>query len=268
MRFFIFTITLLVALYCNAQDYNKVFNTEFKEAMTLYSNGNYQASFAKMKNIAMQGFPLAQIELARDYDSGAGCTVDFNAAYSWMYKAANNTTWNKVPQGVQDFQGVAFFYLGIYSMEGMGTQKNMNNAVNYWQKGCRYASPYQANCFLQLAFGYQRGWGNLTKDLAKAREMFKKASDLGDPDAPYHLAEFYAQGIGGVSQSEPNAFYYIKLSAERGYADGQCLLGEIYENGYCGQQKNVTLAKEWFKKAARQGQSDAIGYLTELGETW
>ena len=127
------------------------------------------------------------------------------------------------------------------------------------------ADAYVRNCW--DGFDYSLFTG-LDKNLSKAKDMFKMASDLGDPDAPYYLAEFYAQGIGGATQSDSEAFKYIKLSAERGYADGQCLLGEIYDNGYIGQPKNRPLAIEWWKKAAKQGNSNAIGYLTELGVSW
>lgn len=267
-RFLVSFVFLFMALMSYAQDYNSIMNGDFKNAIRLHQNGQLQQSHVKMKAIAEIGFPLAQFELARNYDSGMGCSANFNEAYKWMSKAAYNTTWNKVPESVRDFQGAAFFYLGLYNMEGMGTSKNMAEAVKLWQKGSAYTSPYQANCYLQLGFGYQRGWGGLDKNLSKARDMFKNASDLGDPDAPYYLAEFYAQGIGGVSQSDLEAFKYIKLSAERGYAAGQCLLGEIYDNGYIGQPKNRSLAIEWWKKAAKQGNSDAIGYLTELEISW
>lgn len=265
-------LLLLLSLFCflcsYAQDYGRIFNTEFKDAMMLQKNGAYNAAHKKIENLAKQGFPLAQIELARDFDSGMGCVVDFSEAYKWMYKAAYNTTWMKVPLPLQKWRGDAYFYLGMYSMEGMGTIKDLKMAVKYWEKGSEYASIYQANCFLQLAFSYEKGWGSLTKDLKKARELYKKASDLGDPDAPYYLGVYYGNGIGGVSQNDANAFYYIKLSAERGYAAGQSLLGEIYDNGYFGQKKNESLAIEWWKKAAKQGYSTAIGYLTELGVTW
>jgi len=257
-----------MALISYAQDYNSIMDGDFKNAINMQKNGQLQQSHIKMRAIAEKGFPLAQFEIARNYDSGMGCSVDFNEAYKWMLKAANNTTWNKMPESVQGFQGAAFFYLGIYYMNGMGTSKNLAEAVKLWQKGSTYSSPYQANCFLQLGFGYQRGWEGLDKNLSKAKDMFKKASDLGDPDAPYYLAEFYAQGIGGVLQSDSEAFKYIKLSAERGYPDGQCLLGEIYNNGYLGQATNHSLAIEWWKKAAKQGHSEAIGYLTESGVSW
>ena len=257
-----------LSITLNAQDYNVIMNNDFKDAIDLQKNGQLQQAHVKIKYIAEKGFPLAQYELARNYDSGMGCSVDFNEAFKWMSKAAYNTTWDKMPETVRDFQGAAFFYLGMYHMNGMGTSKNMVEAVKLWQKGSTYTSPYQANCYLQLGFGYQRAWGGLDKSLSNAKYMFKKASDLGDPDAPYYLAEFYAQGIGGVLQNESEAFNYIKLSAERGYADGQCLLGEIYDNGYIGQPKNRTLAIEWWKKAAKQGNSNAIGYLTELGVSW
>lgn len=261
-------VILFLSLISYAQDYNTIMNGEFKSAIELQQNGQLQQAYIRMKSIAEKGFPLAQFELARDYDSGMGCSANFNEAYKWMLKAAYNTTWNRMPESVRDFQGAAFFYLGMYNMMGMGTSKNIVEAIRLWQKGSVYASPYQANCYLQLGFGYQRGLGGLEKNLSKAREMFKKASDYGNSDAPFYLAEFYAQGIGGVSQSESEAFKYIKLSAERGYANGQCLLGEIYDNGYIGQPKSRSLAIEWWKKAAKQGNSDAIGYLTEIGESW
>lgn len=264
-----FTIAVLfTALISYAQDYNSVLNGDFKDALRMQQNGQLQQSHAKMRTLADKGFPLAQIELARNYDSGMGCPVDFNEAYKWMSQAAYNTTWNKLPESVRDYQGTALFYLGIYSMEGMGTDESIAEAVKFWQKGSTYRSPYQANCFLQLAFGYERGWEGLTKSPTKAVEMFKKASDLGDADAAFYLAVYYANGDGGLKQSDLDAFNYTKLSAERGFSKAVLAMGVIYEGGEFGQIRDMDKAVEWYIKAAKMNMAEAIVRLSELGVNW
>ena len=265
-------IFLLVAtslsIISYAQDYNSIMKGDFKEAISLQQNGQLQQSHIKMRTLADKGFPLAQFELARNYDSGMGCAVDFVEAYKWMSKAAYNTTWDKVPESVRDFQGAAFFYLGIYNMSGMGTAKNLAEAVKLWQKGSAYSSPYQANCFLQLAFGYERGWDGLIRSPYKAVEMFQKASDLGDADAAFYLAVYYANGDGGLKQSDLNAFNYTKLSAERGFSNAVLAMGTIYEGGEFGQIRDMDKAVEWYIKAAKMNVTDAIVRLSELGVNW
>ncbi len=229
-------------------------------------------AFEKMKDCANQGNPFAQHELARDYETGEGCSPNFTEAYKWMLASATNPNWGKLTNEQRQFwdhsQGDSYFYLGYYCSAGIGTDEDMKKAMDYWKKGSEYRGRRQKNCFLQLAFGYLGGLGGYPQSSKKAFEMFKKASDLGDPDAPYYLSEFYQKGIGGVLQSDSEAFKYIRLSAERGYPDGQSLLAEIYYNGFLGQPKNHSLAVEWWKKAAKQGQSNAIGCLTELGVSW
>lgn len=272
-------ITLFSCIVANAQITGEM-EACYIEAWNLYldglrdkDNNKLKQAFEKMKVSANQGHPFAQHELARDYDSGVGCSVNLQEAYKWMYASATNPNWRKLTEEQMKFwndysQGDSYFFLGIYCMEGMGTTKDYERAIKYWTEGSQYHGHYQKNCFLQLAFFYERGWGGLPKNPNKAVEMFQKASDLGDADAAFYLAVYYANGDGGLQQSKQKAFNYTKLSAERGYSKAIFAMGTIYEGGEFGQLRNMEKAIEWYILAAKKNYADAIVRLSELGVNW
>lgn len=257
--------------------------TEYMEAWNLFIDGDdnndpikFVQSFEKMKALALKGFPPAQYELARDYEHGTGCSVNIGEAFKWMKTCADNPEWDKSsisspgksPSLHAFSRGSAYLQLGMYYIFGLGVTKNMEKAVACWQRGKEYPGPVQGTCYLQLAFAYERGWGGLPKDLKKAVEMYKKGTDLGDPDAPFYLSVYYANGDGGLPQSGTDAFYYTQLSAQRGFIKAMFAMGIIYEGGEFGQQRDMKKAIQWYIKAAKNNNSDAIIRLSELGINW
>lgn len=254
---------------------------EYMEAWNLFIDGDdyndnkkLVQSFEKMKAVAQKGFPPAQYELARDYDGGVGCSVDFVEAFKWMKTCADNPEWNSFyahklngePPTERSFsRGSAYFMLGTYYMSGIGVTENMEQAISCWQKGKDYSGALQGTCYLQLAFGYEKGWGNLPVDYKKAVEMFKKGTDFGDPDAPFYLSIYYANGEGGLPQSDADAFHYTRLSAQRGYAKAMFAMGSILEFGWFGQSRDMKQAIQWYIKAAKKHNSEAMIRLSELG---
>ena len=276
MRIVLILVTMLsFCVKAEAQSGN-VF-TDYMEAWNLFIDGDDNndpkklvQSFEKMRVLAQKGFPPAQYELARDYDGGVGCSVNFAEAFRWMKTCADNPDWedfsdNSTPALHAFSRGSAYFQLGVYYMNGVGVAKNTAQALAYWQKGKEYPGPVQGTCYLQLAFAYERGWGRYNKDSRKAAEMYKKATDLGDPDAPFYLSVYYANGDGGLPKNDADAFYYTQLSAQRGFVKAMFAMGIIFEDGYFGQQHDMNKAIQWYIKAAKNGNSDAIVRLSELG---
>lgn len=277
----IFVLMTMLSFCMKAESQSGNLFTDYMDAWNLFIDGDDNndpqkmvLSFQKMKVLAQKGFPPAQYELARDYDGGIGCSVDFTEAFRWMKICADNPEWNNfsgaslnggAPLLHAFSRGSAYFTLGTYYSNGMGVARNMEQAVAYWQKGKEYPGPVQGTCYLHLAFAYEKGVGGLPKDLRKATEMLKKGSDLGDPDAPFYLSVYYANGDGGLPQSDTDAFNYTQLSAQRGFVKAMFAMGIIFEGGYFGQQQNMDKAIQWYIKAAKNGNSDAIVRLSELG---
>ena len=278
---FVFVLVTMFSFCMKAEAQSGNVFTDYMEAWNLFIDGDNQndskklaQSFEKMKAVAQKGFPPAQYELARDYEGGVGCSVDFAEAFKWMKTCADNPEWNgfsantfngDTPAERSFSRGSAYFMLGVYYMAGIGVTKNVEQAVSCWQKGKDYPGAVQGTCYLQLAFGYQRGWGSLPVDHKKAVEMFKKGSDFGDADAPFYLSIYYANGEGGLPKSDANAFYYTKLSAQRGYVEAMLAMGNILEFEWFGQRRDMEQAIQWYIKAAKKHNSEAIIRLSELG---
>ena len=277
-KLFVLFVFITISISINAQITGEM-ELAYIEAWNLLNDGHrnkddikLKQAFEKMKASANMGHPFAQHELARNYETGEGCPVNFEEAYRWMYLAANNPNWSKMTDEQKKFWdnsiGDSFFFLGVYCMDGIGTSKDMKRAMDYWQQGSQNKGFYQKNCYLQLAFGYEQGWGGYVRSANKAVEMFKKASDLGDADAPFYLASYYTHGEGGLKQSDENAFNCTKLSAERGFVQAIYAMGIIYEGGYFGQISDMKKAVEWYIMAAKRKYTDAIVRLSELGVDW
>jgi TPR repeat protein len=85
--------------------------------------------------------------------------------------------------------------------------------------------------------------------------MDKKAAELGDPLALYHVGASYKEGIG-VQQDDKKAFEWYLKSAEQGFDVAQYTAGVCYYEGE-GVEKNLFSGFAWVKKAAEQGHRKA-----------
>lgn len=121
----------------------------------------------------------------------------------------------------------------------------------------------------KLARAYAYGDG-VTKDRDKEVILYRKAAELGNPDAMYKLAFFHSVGFCGVQEDKTKANdLYRKAAAgfhqaaEQGNADAQLSLCECYMRGR-GVAKNIQQAIMWLRKAAKQGNCEAMYWLGSL----
>lgn len=91
----------------------------------------------------------------------------------------------------------------------------------------------------------------VTKDPAKALELFRKSADMGNDKAQCIIAQMYYDGTG-VPQSNLKAFEYFLNSAEQGNALAQYRVALMYKNGIA-VPVNTSKAFAYFKKSAEQG---------------
>ena len=90
------------------------------------------------------------------------------------------------------------------------------------------------------------------ENYALAEQYFSKATDLGNTNAAYYLAEMYMDGIG-VPQDQPRAVALMEGAAAQGNMYAQRAMGWQYLNGLA-VKKDVERARELFQKAADQGE--------------
>src|SRR6056297_611161 len=106
----------------------------------------------------------------------------------------------------------------------------------------------------ELGLKYYEGNG-VPEDKKKAFKLFKKAAELGYPEAQNFLGHMYSKGEG-VQEDNEKAIEWFEKSAKLGYPEPQNNLGGMYVTGDCGIKDNKRALK-WFKKAAEQGHSEA-----------
>jgi TPR repeat protein len=96
----------------------------------------------------------------------------------------------------------------------------------------------------------------------EAFALFRKAAELGHPEAQYQLGECYMEALGVEESVEEGNKWYLR-SAELGHPEAQYQLGCSYNMGL-GVEESEKDASIWLKKAAEQGHVNAIGELNAI----
>ena len=179
------------------------------------------------------------------------------------------------------------YYIGHCIEFGLGTDKNENKAIGWYQIAAAKGNAMAQN---RLGVCYELGIGTAV-DLEKAFDWYKKSAENGDASGQYNVGNMYEYGKGpeksmgkafkwytesakngnscaqnslglcyefgkGAGRNLEAAFRWYKTSAEGGNADGQFNLGDMYEYGK-GTEKNLEAAFRWYKAAAENGNSRA-----------
>lgn len=114
--------------------------------------------------------------------------------------------------------------LGEMYEYGRGTEKNYQNAINWYMKAGRQ-DDIQAQ--VRLGFIYMIGYG-VEKDDIKAFDWFKKAAEQGNSHAQNCLGRFYEQGRI-VTQSYEEAANWYKKSSIQEHISAQNSLKNAYD---------------------------------------
>jgi uncharacterized protein len=85
----------------------------------------------------------------------------------------------------------------------------------------------------------------------EAARWFRKAADLGFPEAQLMLGSAYDYGKG-VGKDSVEAVRWYRLAAEQGDTTAQSIVGGMYLTGD-GVEKDIPTGLEWYRKAAETG---------------
>ena len=152
---------------------------------------------------------------------------------------------------------LAFVQLLMFSSLGYANENCQNG--DFWQTwfeesqfvgfGNPPSTNQIGNAQLEKANQYYFG-NNLTKDYAKALELYKKAANNGIDEANFSLGLMHHYGKGKlVSYQEAYDFYY--KSAKNNNPEAQFNLGLMERYGL-GRPINMENAFNWFEKSSRQ----------------
>jgi TPR repeat protein len=133
-------------------------------------------------------------------------------------------------------KSVAYYYLGVMYRDGKGTEKDYDQAKEWFTRAEKLE---HINAFSAL----------------KTLEHMVGAEN-GEPEAMHKLAEAYQYG-NGVSDDIEEAIRWYKAAAEKGHPESQSSLGFIYHHGF-KVSKDIAQAIHWYELAAAQGSSSAM----------
>ncbi|MDG6408432.1 tetratricopeptide repeat protein, partial [Glaesserella parasuis] len=114
--------TLLLSFAIAGNVYAETAEEKFDRAVQYAEQQNYQAAFPMFKELAEQGYAVAQFNLGVMYDKGQGVNQDYHQAAKWFQKAAE--------QG----HAVAQFNLGNMYYNGQGVDQDYHQAAKWFQK--------------------------------------------------------------------------------------------------------------------------------------
>ena len=200
-----------------------------------------------LKSEAENGDVLYQSIIARMYYNGLGTEQDYEKAFVYYMKAAE--------QNNADAQ----YRVGRMFLAGEGTEQNTPKAIEWLEKAAN-----QNNPFAQYALGKIYFDGEyVPEDLKQAYSWLKKASDNHHCFADYILGKMYDEGRGVPKNSNTADTYYnnalksfIKKEAKSKDLMLQNLIARMYYNGL-GIEQNFEKAFIYYLKAAEQNDPDA-----------
>jgi uncharacterized protein len=165
-------------------------------------------------------------------------------------------------------------------------------AVDY---ATRAAAAGSAQAKRTLGFMYERGLG-VEKDLRRAVDLWRDASEHGDGYAAFNLAGLHAGGVvpladedeclhlltlaaqGGVAEAgalladrlaaadrDEEALTWILWAAERGFVDAMFAAGCWYRDGI-GTPRDVVQAMRWFLTMFDHGSGDGVHEAIQLAK--
>lgn len=158
-----------------------------------YKNGDGVEQDAEMaiaffKIAAQLGHMLAQMAVGSYYYALNDCYE----AIKWIGMAAELGN------------AEALFNMGVFYMEGMGCDQDMELSAKYFHRAARRKHPEA-----QFAYGdlLSQGWG-VEKDEKRALKWFSDAAENGHVEAMYRLGEAYENGIGTEVNLKEAAKWY------------------------------------------------------------
>lgn len=104
----------------------------------------------------------------------------------------------------------ALFNMGVFYMEGMGCDQDMELSAKYFHRAARRRHPEA-----QFAYGdlLSQGWG-VEQDSKRAIKWFSDAAENGHVEAMYRLGEIYEDGIGTEVDLKAAAKWYDAACAK------------------------------------------------------
>lgn len=205
----------------------------------------FNPDLLSLKKQAKAGDRVSQLQLGNRYLNGDGVKQDFEKAFSWYQKAAE-----------QDL-APALLNLGECYFHGVGIEKDQEKAILYYTQAAEHKFS-QAECILGYIYGKEE-FGHF--DAQKSIYWFERAANHKVVYAAHQLGVIYHVGEL-IEQNDSLALVWFREAAYHGEANSQYMLGLAYR-GNSPIPRDLNLSAQWIKKAAMQGHPAAMRILAD-----
>ncbi len=215
-----------------------------------------------LSKAAEQGNPFAAYTLGKIYSDKEMIIKDEIQADKWFRQAYKGFLEIEKDNGTET-DSTVLYNLGTMNLEGLGTEKNLEKAIEYLLK-----SAHQNNEYAQYTLGKMYLKGEEVKQNIEYASLWLNASaDQGNQFAQYQLGCIYYREEYGMKDIY-KSISYLEQSAEQGNQFAQYQLGIIYLKGDDAEQ-NFSLAYDYLYQAAEQANQFAqyqLGMIFLKGE--
>ena len=151
----------------------------------------------------------------------------------------------------------AQFNLGVMYANGLGVDRDMQSAMDWWARAARQLHVRGAhNLALAMLAGEPKVNGvGVEPDYEAVLRYLKIGSDAGYPNSEYTLGKLYQEGVG-VEKDERRAAELFLSASIKGFAKAQYNLGKVYRDG-AGMAQSEEMSLFWFMEAAERGHARA-----------
>ncbi len=215
-----------------------------------------------LSKAAEQGNSFAAYTLGKIYSDKEMIIKDEIQADKWFRQAYKGFLEIEKDNGIET-DGTVLYNLGTMNLNGLGTEKNLEKAIDYLLK-----SAHQNNEYAQYTLGKMYLKGEEVKQNIEYASLWLNASaDQGNQFAQYQLGCIYYREEYGMKDIY-KSISYLEQSADQGNQFAQYQLGIIYLKGDDAEQ-NFSLAYDYLYQAAEQDNQFAqyqLGMIFLKGE--
>ena len=190
-------------------------DSRFQKLRGKFYDRYFEIEFKNIKRLAEKGCDQNQYELACMYHAGEDIQQDYEKAFYWYKKSAE--------QGNIYAQNNA---ASMYVSDLLPGKKDYKKAFYWYSK-----SAERGDILAQTSLGrmYVEGRG-CSQDYKKALYWYNKAIDKKNGSAEYELGEMYAKGLGVLKDSK-KAFQLYESAAYKNCIPAQKKLSDLYFKG-------------------------------------
>lgn len=267
--------------------------SEYQKGVDAYYAQDYARAVEHYRAAAAMNDADAQFQLGWCYAKAEGVPMDWDEAFRWWGKAAEQGHPDSVKRmadlhereairkAAEQGDAEAQYQFAEHCFWGTDMKEDEEEAAKWFRKA---AEQGHAEAQSQLGLCYYDGMG-VEEDDAEAVKWWRKAAEQDDQFALYRLGECYLDGIGvdmdwdkarecfrraaDIKDEEDGVQYFASESqkmldailayeknlsaAERGDAEAQIAVGKFCS----GRRNSDEEAFKWYRKAAEQGHPEA-----------